>query len=292
MKFLKNYHIQHWWTLAKQFYFAGFLVTLVLKAMNQRMRWPKWHFILLYLQWNILPVICIMMWHLFVINSGKLTGINVQATNSILLNLTSDTTLSSWSRRDAVVLRRLRIGHTRLSHSYLLSRDQPLCSSCCALCALTVIHLLLEYPLYINVRGKHFSVLSSEELFYSMQILLLPSMRSFQTPALHFLCMPSSLYCFSMFPCTVVDAVLLCCCFFAEQFLCLISSTSTWWNRCVFFHCVWYWCALKHCLCLSSSSCKSRRHYWLCGICSVFSILYGAAGSYWWRALFVAYFCL
>jgi len=35
--------------------------------------------------------------------------------------------LSSLSRRDAIVLRRLRIGHTRLPHSYLLSReDQPL----------------------------------------------------------------------------------------------------------------------------------------------------------------------
>ena len=34
--------------------------------------------------------------------------------------------LSSLSRQDAVVLRRFRIGHTRLTHSYLLNRqDQP-----------------------------------------------------------------------------------------------------------------------------------------------------------------------
>jgi len=39
--------------------------------------------------------------------------------------------LSSLSRQDAVVLRRLRIGHTRLTHSYLLNRqDQPECSRC------------------------------------------------------------------------------------------------------------------------------------------------------------------
>ena len=31
--------------------------------------------------------------------------------------------LSSLSRQDAVVLRRLRIGHTRLTHSYLLNRQ-------------------------------------------------------------------------------------------------------------------------------------------------------------------------
>jgi len=51
--------------------------------------------------------------------------------------------LSSLSRQDAVVLRRLRIGHTLLTHSYLLNRqDQPECSHCD--CALTVAHVLLE----------------------------------------------------------------------------------------------------------------------------------------------------
>jgi len=43
MKFLKNYT-----ALAKQFFFAGFLVTLVLVVMNKWMRWPKSHFILLH----------------------------------------------------------------------------------------------------------------------------------------------------------------------------------------------------------------------------------------------------
>jgi len=72
--------------------------------------------------------------------------------------------LSSLSCRDTVVLRRLHIGHTRLSHSYLLSReDQPLCSSCG--CVLTIVHLLIECPLYTTVRRKYFSVLSMAELF-------------------------------------------------------------------------------------------------------------------------------
>jgi len=45
--------------------------------------------------------------------------------------------LSSLGRQDAVVLGRLRIGHTRLTHSYLLNRqDQPQCLNCD--CMLTV----------------------------------------------------------------------------------------------------------------------------------------------------------
>ena len=45
--------------------------------------------------------------------------------------LAAMSSLSSLSRQDAVVLRRLRIGHTRLTHSYLLNRqDQPECSHC------------------------------------------------------------------------------------------------------------------------------------------------------------------
>jgi len=46
--------------------------------------------------------------------------------------------LSSLSRQDAVVLTRLRIGHTRFTHSYLLNqKDQPQSPHCD--CPLTVI---------------------------------------------------------------------------------------------------------------------------------------------------------
>ena len=44
---------------------------------------------------------------------------------------------SSLSRRDQVVINRLRIGHTRCTHSYLLTgADQPECTTC--QCPLTV----------------------------------------------------------------------------------------------------------------------------------------------------------
>ena len=72
--------------------------------------------------------------------------------------------LSSLSHQDAVVLRRLRIGHTRLTHSYLMNGpDQPQCSKCD--CALTVEHVLLECNHYNVARRRYFSVSSLYELF-------------------------------------------------------------------------------------------------------------------------------
>ena len=47
------------------------------------------------------------------------------------------------SHRDSVLLIILRIGHTRLTHSYLLSGDDlPECGTC--QCLLTVKHILVE----------------------------------------------------------------------------------------------------------------------------------------------------
>jgi len=54
--------------------------------------------------------------------------------------------------------------HTRLTHSYLLNRqDQPECSHCD--CALTVAHVLLECNHYNVVRQTYFNVSSLHELF-------------------------------------------------------------------------------------------------------------------------------
>ena len=54
------------------------------------------------------------------------------------------------SRRDAAILRRLRIGHT-------------LCDEC--KCSLTVKHILLEYCSLKDVREKYFMCSSLKELF-------------------------------------------------------------------------------------------------------------------------------
>jgi hypothetical protein len=68
------------------------------------------------------------------------------------------------TRRDEVVLHRSRIGHTHLTHAYLLKRDNvPMCNACH--CQQTVQHLLLDCTSYAYIRGKHFNFASLFELF-------------------------------------------------------------------------------------------------------------------------------
>ena len=69
------------------------------------------------------------------------------------------------SPRDSVLLNRLRIGHTRLTHSYLLSADDlPECGTC--QCPLTVKHILVECA---DVRNKHFVASSIKDLFDNIE---------------------------------------------------------------------------------------------------------------------------
>ena len=58
------------------------------------------------------------------------------------------------NRRDKTVITQLRIGHIRVTHSYLLSREsQPVCDHC--KCFLTVKHILLECSGLTLVRQKY-----------------------------------------------------------------------------------------------------------------------------------------
>jgi len=71
---------------------------------------------------------------------------------------------SSLSRRDAVLINWLRIGHTRLTHSYLLSGDdQPVCSPC--QCPLTVKHFLIECVNFAPIHIRYFSASSMKDVF-------------------------------------------------------------------------------------------------------------------------------
>lgn len=55
------------------------------------------------------------------------------------------------TRRNQVILTRLRIGHTRLTHEYLMTRQEPpICEICNA--RLTVTHVLLECTRYLRER--------------------------------------------------------------------------------------------------------------------------------------------
>ena len=66
------------------------------------------------------------------------------------------------------MLNRLRIGHTRLTHSYLLSGDDlPECGSC--QCPLTVKHILMECVDFNDVRNKHFVASSIKDLFDNVE---------------------------------------------------------------------------------------------------------------------------
>jgi len=66
--------------------------------------------------------------------------------------------------RDSVLLNRLRIGHTRLMHSYLLSGDDlPECGTC--QCPLTVKHILVECVDLKDVRNEHFVASSIKDVF-------------------------------------------------------------------------------------------------------------------------------
>jgi len=63
----------------------------------------------------------------------------------------------------AVMINRLKIGHSRLTHSYLLSgEDQPTCTKCDTV--LTVKHILLNW----DIRLKYFTASSLKDIFESV----------------------------------------------------------------------------------------------------------------------------
>jgi len=70
---------------------------------------------------------------------------------------------SSLSRRDALLINRLCIGYTRLTHSYLLSGDdQPVCFACQS--PLTVKHFLIQCVNFAAIHSRYFSA-SMKDVF-------------------------------------------------------------------------------------------------------------------------------
>ena len=73
------------------------------------------------------------------------------------------------TRRDEITIHRLRVGHTHLTHSYLLHKeDLPECEFCHV--PLTVEHILISCPKHDSVRKSYFDVISMEELFHKVNI--------------------------------------------------------------------------------------------------------------------------
>ena len=68
------------------------------------------------------------------------------------------------SRREEVVLARLRIGHTHLTHSHLLKGDPPpRCDHCAD--PLTIKHILVECQQLDQVRNRFYRTRSMKTLF-------------------------------------------------------------------------------------------------------------------------------
>ncbi|XP_034171030.2 uncharacterized protein LOC117600134 [Osmia lignaria lignaria] len=64
------------------------------------------------------------------------------------------TTHTEQPRREQVAISRIRIGHTKTTHSYLLTKDPvPRCEECHA--QLTIDHLILNCPKYDTIRRKY-----------------------------------------------------------------------------------------------------------------------------------------
>ena len=67
-------------------------------------------------------------------------------------------------RRDDLVLTRARIGHTYLTHAYLLHGDErPYCIPCD--CAVTVSHILVDCNEYSHIRQKFYAAPDLKILF-------------------------------------------------------------------------------------------------------------------------------
>ena len=72
-------------------------------------------------------------------------------------------------RKEEVVLARPRLGHTRVTHSYLLlGEEHPQCVGCDA--PFTVRHFLLECGDFAQVRNNCFHVDSIKQLFQDIHI--------------------------------------------------------------------------------------------------------------------------
>ena len=75
------------------------------------------------------------------------------------------------ARKHEDILARLRIGHSRLTHGFLMCRGpQPFCEDCTV--PLTVRHLIIECPSIEDEREKYFSSFRNSDGSYSLGKIL------------------------------------------------------------------------------------------------------------------------
>ena len=79
--------------------------------------------------------------------------------------------LNNISRKDEVIIHRLRIGHTRLTHCHLMeNRPEPSCIFCDANVVLSVKHLLIDCLHFSIIRARYFNANSMRDLFERFSI--------------------------------------------------------------------------------------------------------------------------
>ena len=71
-------------------------------------------------------------------------------------------------RRDAVILNRLQIVHTRATHAHLLGDDETFCATCYT--SLTVNHILIECPQFNHLRQQYHFGSTLKKLFNNTSV--------------------------------------------------------------------------------------------------------------------------
>ena len=74
--------------------------------------------------------------------------------------------INGLKRKDEVVIHRIRIGHTRLTHRHLMEdRPVPRCFYCNSDDILSVKHLLIECLHFANIRSRYYHARDMRDLF-------------------------------------------------------------------------------------------------------------------------------
>ena len=98
---------------------------------------------------------------------GRNGGIRRLVTNCIMPQIDEKYYSGCTNRKDEVIINRLRIGHTRLTHSFRMENrpHPPLCDQCEGDHELTVKHILIEYNFPKIIRRRHYDVTDLNQLF-------------------------------------------------------------------------------------------------------------------------------
>ena len=95
------------------------------------------------------------------------TGFVSNKFHEILLKLPDKLLYFTNTRKEDTVLNRLHIGHSYLTHSFILRKEEvPVCVACNAV--ITVKHILIECVDVLEIRKKYFKERSLYSLFQNV----------------------------------------------------------------------------------------------------------------------------